>query len=108
MFAKLVTLPPDEFGGDEVTTWEFEAAELSRLEEIRERLGKGEFAFQKEIGDLFGVSKVAAGKWLEKGQRLGLWTEEQQHHWIAKGKTLRKQGKTEAPMVFTADDVEDF
>lgn len=107
VFAKLSTLPPSMFGGDEETVWEFEAAELSRLEDIRERLSKGEFRFLREIGDVYGVSKQMASKYAEKAKRLGLWTAEQERMWLAKGKKFRTEGKTQAPMSWAGEAEEE-
>jgi len=47
---------------------------------------------------LFGVSPTTAGKYLERGIKLGMWTEETISRQLAVGKRLRSQGKTEAPV----------
>jgi AAA domain len=98
VFAKLITSPPDEFGGAESTSWEFEAAELGRPEDIRDRLSSGEFKFFREIGDLYGVTKQMATKYCDKAKRLGLWTEQEERMWLIKGKALRTSGKTQPPI----------
>jgi DeoR/GlpR family transcriptional regulator of sugar metabolism len=36
--------------------WDYETAEIERLDEIKERLEAGEFVSQTEIADHFGVS----------------------------------------------------
>jgi hypothetical protein len=36
-------------------------------------------------------------KYVAKAKRLGLWSEEQERMWLAKGAKRRAQGKTEAP-----------
>jgi len=98
ILAKLTTLPPSTFGGPEETVWEFEAADLSRLEDIKGRLEKGEFAFLREIADLYGLSKPMGRKYVERGARLGLWTEDEVSRWIGRGLTLRKDKKTSPPI----------
>jgi hypothetical protein len=56
---------------DSSVVWEYEEQDLARLETIKERLDAGDFAWQKEIGDAFDVSKQMAGKYVEKGVRVG-------------------------------------
>jgi putative DNA primase/helicase len=94
--AKLTSEP--NFEGATTQRWEFEAADLSRLDELKELLETGAFKTQKEIADQGGVSKTAARKWLDKGIRLGLWTERQLGQWFAKGAQQRRLGKTQAPV----------
>jgi hypothetical protein len=86
------------FGGEAIGAWEYEAESLARLDEIAERLAKGEFATQRDIATLFGVSPTSAHKYLERGIKLGMWTEETVSRDLALGKRLRSQGKTEAPV----------
>ena len=99
--AKLTSEP--NFEGATTQRWEFEAAELSHFDELKEQLGAGAFQTQKEIADEHGVSKTAVRKWLDKGIRLGLWTERQLDQWFAKGKQQRRLGKTQAPERVTGD-----
>ena len=61
------------------------------------------FGIQKEIADYFDVSKTMARKYIDKGIRLGLWTEQHVGRWFASGKRFRTLGKTEAP-VCASDD----
>jgi KaiC/GvpD/RAD55 family RecA-like ATPase len=96
--AHLATEPPREFGGETTGVWEFETVDLGRLDEILQRLPAGEFASQKEIGDFFGVSATMARKYLNRGIKLGIWTEETISRGLALGKRLRTTGKTEAPV----------
>lgn len=42
-------------------------------------------------------------KRLDKGIRMGLWTERQLGQWFAKGKQLRRLGRTQAPERVTGD-----
>ena len=86
------------FGEEPIGIWEYEAESLARLDEIAKRLSDGEFATQREIAVLFGKSPTMAGKWLERGIKLGIWTEETISRDLALGKRLRSQGKTEAPV----------
>jgi hypothetical protein len=44
-----------------------------------------------------------AGKYIHKGIRIGLWTEQQVSRWFTTGKRLRTLGKTEPP-VRASDD----
>jgi hypothetical protein len=81
----------------------FESAELSHFDELKEQLEAGAFQTQKEIADQHGVSKTAVRKWLDKGARLGLWTERQLDQWFAKGKQQRRLGRTQAPERVTGD-----
>lgn len=81
--------------------WEYEAGSLSRLDDMKERMANGEFVTQVEMGRVYDVSKAMIGKDIDKGIRLGLWTDRQVDQWLAKGKLLRKIGKTSAPV--TAD-----
>ncbi len=96
--ARLVTKGPDEFGGQIVSEWQYETIALDRLDEIGLLLPQGEFATQKEIADHFGVSPRMAGKYLERGIELGLWTEETISRGLGLGKRRRAAGKTEAPV----------
>ena len=89
--------------GPEASKWDYATADIERLDELKERLGDGEFQNQKEIADHFGVSKTMARKYIDKGITLGLWTQEQIGRWFSKGKALRHRGKTEAPVRPSAD-----
>jgi hypothetical protein len=77
--------------------WVYEELDLARLDDIKERLQAGELITQKEIGDLYGVTGTMARKYIDKGIRVGLWSEQLISRWFAKGKTLRKAGKTQPP-----------
>jgi hypothetical protein len=96
--ARLVTIVPDEFGGETKGTWEYATIGLDRLDEIGDLLPKGHFMTQKEIGDYFGVSPTMARKYLDQGINLGLWTEETVSRGLGLGKRHRENGKTEAPV----------
>jgi hypothetical protein len=95
--AKLIT-SEREFNEPSKSVWDYEAEELERLDELKDRLMKGEFINQKEISDGFGVSKPTAKKYLDKGLRLGIWTDDNVSRWFAKGKHRRSQGGTEPPI----------
>jgi hypothetical protein len=84
-------------------TWEFEAEALERLDEIKQRLIEGEFINQKEIADFCDVSKPMARKYIDKGIRVGIWTEENLSRWFAKGKHKRAKGSTEPPIRPSSD-----
>jgi hypothetical protein len=86
------------FGEEVIGVWEYEAESLARLDEIAKRLSDGEFTTQREIAALFSVSPTMAGKYLERGIKLGMWTEETISRDLALGKRLRTQGKTEPPV----------
>ena len=100
--ARLVQVE-EQFDKPAVSKWEYETAEIEKLDELKERLGVGEFQSQKEIADYFNVSKTMARKYIDKGIGLGLWTEEQVSRWFAKGKMFRAQNKTQAPLRAPAD-----
>src|SRR5262245_44582558 len=87
------------FGEEPIGIWEYETESLARLDEIAERLAAGEFATQRDIAILFNVSPTMARKYLERGIKLGMWTEETISRQLAVGKRLRNQGKTEAPVL---------
>jgi hypothetical protein len=88
----------EQFDKPAVSGWDYEAADIDRLDELKERLQAGEFQNQKEIADHFGVSPTMAGKYVKKGLSVGLWAQEQLGRWFAKGKRLRTRGTTEAPV----------
>ncbi|NIX78105.1 AAA family ATPase [Microvirga terricola] len=94
--AKLVS--SDEEGEQSRQEWEYEAGSLSRLDDMKERMANGEFVTQKEMSDCYGLSKTMIGKDIEKGIRIGLWTDRQVNQWLTKGKQFRKIGKTFAPI----------
>lgn len=93
----------DAFAERLMSKWDYEAAEIERLDELKELLVAGRFVMQKEIADYFDVTKTMARKYIDKGIRLGLWTEQHVGRWFASGKRLRTLGKTEAP-VCASDD----
>jgi AAA domain len=84
--------------GPAASKWDYETAEIERLDELKERLADGEFQNQKEIADHFGVSKTMAKNYIDKGISIGLWTQEQVGRWFSYGKRLRTLRKTEAPV----------
>lgn len=94
--AKLITEKQDN--APDRLVWDYEAEELERLDEIKERLINGEFAFQKEIADAFNVSKPTAKTYLDKGIRVGIWTQDNVSRWFAKGKSRRAKHQTEPPV----------
>ena len=96
-------LTEDPFAKPSASKWDYEAAEIDRLDEIKERLEAGEFLSQKEIADHFGVSRVMAGKSVKKGISIGLWSHEQIGRWMAKGKARRSAGETKAPIRVSQD-----
>ena len=104
VIAKLTTLPAVTFGGPERTVWEYEVSDLERLEDLKDRLQSGEFTTLTEASIHYGVSKMAVSKWKDKGIRLGVWTDEDVGFWLSKGKRLRSQGKTSAPIKLTPTD----
>jgi hypothetical protein len=93
----------DRFAKPLASKWDYETAEIERLDEIKERLEAGEFVSQTEIADHFGVSPAMAGKYVKKGIGIGLWSKEQVGRWLAKGKARRSAGKTEAPIRASTD-----
>ncbi len=99
--AKLVT--EERFNEPNVAAWDFEAEALDRLDEIKQRLIGGEFINQKEIADFCGVSKPMAKKYLDKGLRIGIWTQDEVSRWFAKGKFRRVKGHTEPPFRPSSD-----
>jgi hypothetical protein len=100
--------------------WDYEAGNLSRLDDMKERMANGEFQTQAEMRHVYSVSKVMIGNYIEKGVRIGLWTDRQVTQWLAKGKQLRNKGLRDAPIVvegswreepdelFSADQPSDF
>lgn len=96
-------LTEDPFAKPLASKWDYETADIDRLDEIKERLEAGEFLNQKEIADHFGVSPVMAGKYVKKGISIGLWSHEQVGRWMAKGKARRSARKTQAPIRVSAD-----
>jgi len=93
----------DPFAERSESKWDYEAAEIERLDELKELFVEGRFISQKEIADQFNVSKTMAGKYIDKGIRIGLWTEQQVSRWFTTGKRLRTLRKTEPP-VRASDD----
>lgn len=102
--AKLTTLKTSSFENPEKTVWEYESSELDRLDDFKERLQAGEFVTLTEAAILYGTNKMSISRWKAKGIQLGLWTEVDVGFWLAKGKRLRSQGKTSAPIKRTTDD----
>lgn len=80
----------EAFDKPAASVWDFETAEIERLDELKERLAAGDFLSQKEVADYFGVSKTMARKYIDKGVSLGLWTEEQIGRWLNKGKNASR------------------
>jgi len=93
--AKLIT--EEQFNEPDRLLWDYEAEDLERLDEIKERLFNGDFINQKEISDAFGVSKPMARKYIDKGSRVGIWTEDSVSRGFAKGKRRRAAHSTEPP-----------
>jgi KaiC/GvpD/RAD55 family RecA-like ATPase len=81
-----------------VARWEHEAGALQLLDDLKERLIDGQLTNQKEIADHYGYSPTTARNWIDKGIKLGMWTEDEVSAWFAKGKRRRRDGKTEAPV----------
>jgi hypothetical protein len=81
-----------------VARWEHEAGALQLLDDLKERLIDGQLTNPKEIADLYGYSPTTARNWIDKGTKLGMWTEDEVSGWFAKGKRRRRDGKTEAPV----------
>jgi KaiC/GvpD/RAD55 family RecA-like ATPase len=80
-----------------VARWEHEAGALQLLDDLKEHLIEGQLTTQKEIGVLYGHTPTTARNWIDKGIKLGMWTEDEVSGWFAKGKR-RRDGKTEAPV----------
>jgi KaiC/GvpD/RAD55 family RecA-like ATPase len=99
VIARLTEEPTEdsEFGAKRAV-WEYEAAELYLLDDLKERLIAGELTTQKEIADLYDVTPTMARKYLDKGDRLRMWTKEEVSRWFAIAKRKRAQGSTEAPV----------
>lgn len=85
-------------GDPEGTVWEYEAGDLSRLDEAKEKLRAGDFAYLKEIADHFGLSKPMGRGIIEQGKKVGLWTDDEVSRWLARGKQLRHLNRTQAPV----------
>jgi hypothetical protein len=100
--AKLITTE-QLFNEPSRLAWDFEAEGLERLDEIKAQLFDGAFINQKEIADFCGVSKPMAKKYLEKGLKVGIWTDDNVSRWFAKGKHRRARGHTEAPVRPSSD-----
>jgi hypothetical protein len=88
---------PKEFG-DHRMAWAFEDADLSLLDDLKDRLSRGEFRSQVEVADHYGKSPPTAKAYIQRGIRAGLWTEDHIDRWLGLGKQLRLKGKTEAPI----------
>jgi hypothetical protein len=99
--AKLIT--EEQFNEPDKLAWDFEAEGLERLDEIKAGLISGEFINQKEIADFCGVSKPMAKKYLDKGLKVGIWTQDNVSRWFAKGKHRRDKGHTEPPVRPSSD-----
>jgi hypothetical protein len=95
--AKLMTAEKEEFNEPDRLLWDCEAEDLERFDEIKERLIDGEFINQKEISDAFSVTKPMARKYIDKGIRVGIWTEDSVSRGFAKGKRRRATGSTKGP-----------
>jgi KaiC/GvpD/RAD55 family RecA-like ATPase len=92
-------LEQGEFGAKRVSAvWEYEAGELSLLDDLKERMIGGEFINQKEIADFYDKTAPTARKYLDKGIVLNLWTERQISKYFGIAKLKRGQGRTEAPV----------
>jgi KaiC/GvpD/RAD55 family RecA-like ATPase len=99
VIARLTEEPTEEGEfGVKRAVWEYEAAELYLLDDLKERLIDGELITQKEIADLYDVTPTMARKYLDKGIRLRMWTEAEVGRWFAIGKRKRGQGSTQAPV----------
>ena len=96
VIAKLIT--EERFNEPYVVMWDYEAEGLERLDEIKVRLSDGDFINQKEIADAFNVSKTMAKKYLDKGIRVGIWTQDNVGRWFANGKFKRTRGSTKPPI----------
>jgi hypothetical protein len=82
-----------------MATWDYvETTSLDRLDEMAQKLPAGDFRAQKEIAVYFGVSPTMARKYIDQGIGLGLWTDENISRWLALGKRLRTEGKTQEPV----------
>jgi hypothetical protein len=92
---KLTTEEHD--GATPKAAWVFEE-HIERLYDIKERLSAGAFVNQREIADYCDVSPTMARKYLDKGIRVGLWTEPDVSRWFSKGKALRGLQQTSAPV----------
>jgi AAA domain len=99
--AKLIT--EEQFNEPNRLAWDFEAEGLERLDEIKAQLFDGAFINQKEIADFCGVSKPMAKKYLAKGLKVGIWTDDNVSRWFAKGKHRRAKGNTEPPVRPSSD-----
>lgn len=100
--AKLVNTE-EEFNKPSRLAWDYEAEGLERLDEIKAKLFEGAFINQKEIADFCGVSKPMARKYLDKGLKVGIWTQENLSRWFAKGKYRRDRRSTEPPVRPSSD-----
>jgi hypothetical protein len=88
---------PKEFGELRMV-WAFEDAELPLLDDLKERLSAGEFKSQTEIATFYGKSPPTGRAYLDRGIRAGMWTEDEVAQWIGKGRYMRKDGRTKAPI----------
>jgi hypothetical protein len=90
---------PKEFGGPPTASWEYIETTMSdRLDELAQLLPEGTFKTKKEIADYYDFSPTMAGKYIDRGIRLGLWNEENISRWFSLGKRRRTEGKTQPPV----------
>jgi hypothetical protein len=98
VIAKLTHQQPEQFGEPDRVVWDYETGLLTLIDDLKIRLQDGEFITQKEIADFYGKSKPMGKKYIEKGIRLGVWTEDEVSRWFARAEKLRSLNKTEPPV----------
>jgi len=99
--ARLVEEAPKEeegFGARARTVWDFEAENLAFFDELKERLKDGDLINKAEIARLCGKTRPMGHDYIQKGIRLGVWTEDDISRWFALGKRRREKGQTEPPV----------
>jgi AAA domain len=96
--AKLTHQEPEQFGGPERVTWDYETGLLTLIDDLKIRLQDGELINQKEIADFYGKTKPMGRQYIDKGIRLGVWTEDEVSRWFAKGQKARNLKRTEPPV----------
>ena len=80
-------------------TWDYVTESTgNRLDDIYHLLSAGEFVSQKEIATFFGVSPPMISKDIEKGRKLGHWTDDRLDRWFGHGKSRRASGLTNPPI----------
>ena len=103
VLAKLTT---EERDGREQPVWVCEES-VELLVDLRDRLSAGTFINQKEIADYYDKSRPMGRKYLERGIKLGLFSQDEVGRWFGKGRTLRDLKRTTAPIKPSRDWIDE-